>query len=27
VDPPGEQHADLNRGATPVEVIVVEMRK
>ena len=27
VDPPGEQHADLNRGTTPVEVIVVEMRK
>jgi beta-alanine degradation protein BauB len=27
VDPPGEQHADLNRGAMPVEVIVVEMRK
>ena len=27
VDPPGEQHADLNRGTTPMEVIVVEMRK
>ena len=26
-DPPGEQHADLNRGASSIEVIVVEMRK
>ena len=25
-DPPGEQHGDLNRGATPIEVVVVEMR-
>ena len=27
VDPPGQQHADLNRGTTPIEVIVVEMQK
>jgi len=27
VDPPGEQHGDLNRGTEPIEVIVVEMRK
>jgi hypothetical protein len=27
VDPSGEQHADLNRGTSPVEVIVVEMKK
>ena len=27
VDPAGEQHADLNRGAAPIEVIVVEMVK
>lgn len=26
VDPPGEQHADLNRGSKPIEVMVVEMR-
>ena len=26
-DPPGEQHGDMNRGTTPIEVIVVEMRK
>ena len=26
-DPVGEQHGDLNRGTTPIEVIVVEMRK
>ena len=26
-DPPGEQHADLNRGASAIEVIVVEMRR
>jgi hypothetical protein len=26
-DPAGEQHGDLNRGAQPIEVIVVEMRK
>jgi hypothetical protein len=25
-DPPGEQHGDLNRGTTPIEVIVVQMR-
>jgi quercetin dioxygenase-like cupin family protein len=27
VDPAGEQHADLNRGPEPIEVMVVEMRK
>jgi quercetin dioxygenase-like cupin family protein len=27
VDPPGEQHGDLNRGTAPIEVIVVEMRR
>lgn len=27
VDPPNEQHGDLNRGKEPIEVIVVEMRK
>ena len=27
IDPSGEQHADLNRGKEPIEVIVVEMRK
>ena len=27
VDPPGEQHGDMNRGTTPIEVIVVEMRR
>jgi hypothetical protein len=27
VDPAGEQHGDVNRGASPIEVIVVEMRK
>jgi len=26
-DPPGEQHADRNRGAAPIEVMVVEMVK
>jgi beta-alanine degradation protein BauB len=26
VDPPGQQHADLNKGTTPIEVMVVEMR-
>jgi hypothetical protein len=26
-DPPGEQHGDLNRGATPIEVMVVQMKK
>jgi hypothetical protein len=26
-DPEGQQHGDLNRGAAPIEVIVVEMRK
>ena len=27
VDPPNEQHGDLNRGKEPMEVIVVEMKK
>ena len=27
VDPPGEEHADLNRGKEPIEVMVVEMRR
>jgi len=26
VDPAGQQHADLNRGKEPIEVIVVEMK-
>ena len=26
-DPPGQQHADLNRGTKPIEVMVVEMRR
>jgi hypothetical protein len=26
-DPAGEQHGDLNRGTTPIEVIVVQMQK
>jgi hypothetical protein len=26
VDPVGQQHADLNRGTEPIEVIVVEMK-
>lgn len=26
VDPPGEQHGDLNKGTTPIEVMVVEMQ-
>ena len=26
-DPAGEQHGDMNRGTTPIEVIVVEMRR
>ena len=26
VDPAGEQHGDLNRGDSPIEVMVVEMR-
>jgi hypothetical protein len=26
VDPSGQQHADLNRGKEPIEVIVVEMK-
>ena len=27
VDPPGQQHGDLNRGTEAIEVIVVEMKK
>ena len=27
VDPPGQQHGDMNRGTAPIEVIVVEMKK
>ena len=27
VDPPNEQHGDMNRTKEPIEVIVVEMRK
>ncbi|MBA3271549.1 MAG: hypothetical protein H0T71_13685 [Acidobacteria bacterium] len=27
VDPPNEQHGDMNRSKEPIEVIVVEMRK
>lgn len=27
VDPPGQQHGDMNRGTEPIEVIVVEMRR
>jgi quercetin dioxygenase-like cupin family protein len=27
VDPPNQQHGDLNRTKEPIEVIVVEMRK
>ena len=26
-DPAGQQHGDLNRGSTPIEVIVIEMRE
>ena len=26
-DPPGELHADVNEGTTPIEVIVVELQK
>jgi quercetin dioxygenase-like cupin family protein len=26
VDPAGQQHGDLNRGAEPIEVIVVELK-
>jgi hypothetical protein len=25
-DPPGELHADVNRGTEPIEVIVVQMK-
>jgi quercetin dioxygenase-like cupin family protein len=27
VDPPGQQHGDLNRGKEPMEVIVVQLKK
>ena len=27
VDPPGEEHGDMNRGKEPIEVIVVEMKQ
>jgi hypothetical protein len=27
VDPPGQQHGDMNRGKEPIEVIVVEMKR
>lgn len=27
IDPPGQQHADVNPGTAPVEVIVVELKK
>lgn len=27
VDPPGQQHGDLNKGTEPIEVIVVEMTR
>jgi beta-alanine degradation protein BauB len=27
IDPPGQQHGDMNRGTEPIEVIVVEMKK
>jgi hypothetical protein len=27
VDPPGEQHGDMNRGTAPIEVMVVDMRR
>lgn len=26
VDPPGQEHGDLNKGTTPIEVMVIEMR-
>jgi beta-alanine degradation protein BauB len=26
-DPAGQQHGDLNRGTTPIEVIVVQMKR
>jgi len=26
-DPPGEQHGDINRGTTAIEVMVIEQRK
>ncbi|MEQ1908967.1 MAG: hypothetical protein ABMA15_09100 [Vicinamibacterales bacterium] len=26
-DPPGQQHADVNRGTKPIAVMVVEMRR
>jgi len=27
IDPPGQMHADVNRGTKPVEVIVVQLKK
>jgi beta-alanine degradation protein BauB len=27
VDPPGQQHGDLNKGKEPIEVIVVQLKK
>ena len=27
VDPPGQLHADVNKGSKPIEVIVVELQK
>lgn len=27
VDPPGEQHGDLNKGPEPIEVMVIEMKR
>jgi quercetin dioxygenase-like cupin family protein len=27
VDPPGQQHGDMNRGKEPIEVIVVQLKK
>jgi len=27
VDPPGQQHGDLNRGKEPMELIVVQLKK
>ena len=27
VDPPGEQHGDMNRGKEPIEVMVVQLKK
>lgn len=27
IDPPGQEHGDLNKGTQPIEVIVVELKK